>query len=289
MLPLLFSLILGVDSHGQMVIPPSRNGGRLGTGTNLSASHWYVSGVQIPGDATLPVEFITVDSGRAKKAPFIKNPWRAPGTTEVLSPCGTGCDDGKGDPHDPIVSPDCVDPATWQDGRDLPKTKRVVWQQGGIAEVAWAPSINHGGGFAYRLCPASQDRPDEACFQQLEHHLEFVDDFHTIHWTDSGEEETISAKRTKIGTFPAGSHWSMNPIPTTQGPAAFPDPCSLHPCGGYPGPFKDEMSFSIKDRVKVPADLTPGDYTLSWRYDCEVTEQVWTNCADITIASGFVV
>merc|ERR1712232_1300789 len=106
---------------------------------------------------------------------------------------------------------------------------------------------------------------------------------------DTGEEETVPAKRTKIGTFPVGSHWSMNPIPTTEGPAAFPDPCSLHPCGGYPGSFKDEMFFSIKDRVKVPADLTPGDYTLSWRYDCEVTEQVWTNCADITIAIGLVV
>merc|ERR1712083_864464 len=136
-------------------------------------------------------------------------------------------------------------------------------------------------------CPASQDRPDEACFQK--HHLQFVDDFHTIHWTDTGEEETVRAKRTKIGTFPVGSHWSMNPIPTTEGPAAFPDPCSLHPCGGYPGPDKNEMSFSIKDRVKVPADLTPGNYTLSWRYDCEVTEQVWTNCADITIARAVVV
>jgi hypothetical protein len=285
MLPLLFSLILGADSHGQMVIPPSRNGGRLETGTDLSASHWYVSGVQIPGDATLPSEFITIDNERANTW-CKKNPWRAPGTTAVLSPCGTGCENGKGDPFDNILDPQCADPAVWEDGRDLPKTKRVVWQQGGIAEVAWAPSIGHGGGYAYRLCPASQDRPDEACFQQLEHHLEFVDDFHTIHYTASGEEEIIPAKRTKIGTFPAGSHWSMNPIPTAQGPAAFPDPCTRHPCPGYPGPAGFSSSFSIKDRVKVPANLTPGNYTLSWRYDCEVSPQVWTNCADISITGA---
>ena len=33
--------------------------------------------------------------------------------------------------------------------------------------------------------------------------------------------------------------------------------------------------FSIVDRVAVPGDLEPGDYLLSWRWDCEQSSQVW--------------
>merc|ERR1711871_1523919 len=42
-------------------------------------------------------------------------------------------------------------------------------------------------------------------------------------------------------------------------------------------------SYSIVDRVVVPADLEPGDYLLSWRWDCEQTHQIWQNCADVRI------
>lgn len=45
-------------------------------------------------------------------------------------------------------------------------------------------------------------------------------------------------------------------------------------------PFFD---FSIADSVRVPEDLTPGRYLLSWRYDCEGSAQVWENCADISV------
>jgi len=42
--------------------------------------------------------------------------------------------------------------------------------------------------------------------------------------------------------------------------------------------------FSVMDNVQVPN--TPGDYVLSWRWDCEETDQVWNSCADIVISSG---
>merc|ERR1712232_980532 len=51
------------------------------------------------------------------------------------------------------------------------------------------------------------------------------------------------------------------------------------PCDGCQA---DKNPFSIYDRVKVP-NLPDGDYTLSWRWDCDVTKQVWLNCGDITI------
>ena len=42
-------------------------------------------------------------------------------------------------------------------------------------------------------------------------------------------------------------------------------------------------SYAIEDELVVPADLAPGEYVLGWRWDCEMTSQVWSSCADITI------
>ena len=39
----------------------------------------------------------------------------------------------------------------------------------------------------------------------------------------------------------------------------------------------------IVDTVAIPADLEAGDYVLGWRWDCEETTQVWSNCADVAI------
>jgi len=49
--------------------------------------------------------------------------------------------------------------------------------------------------------------------------------------------------------------------------------------------WTDLFSFNIIDRVQIPADLAPGDYVLSFRWDCEQTPQIWNNCADVTITS----
>eukprot|EP00930_Biecheleria_cincta_P082356 TRINITY_DN72108_c0_g1_i1.p1 TRINITY_DN72108_c0_g1~~TRINITY_DN72108_c0_g1_i1.p1 ORF type:complete len:296 (-),score=36.93 TRINITY_DN72108_c0_g1_i1:246-1064(-) len=43
------------------------------------------------------------------------------------------------------------------------------------------------------------------------------------------------------------------------------------------------FDFGIVDKVRIPADLTPGEYVLSWRWDCEMTKQIWNSCADVTI------
>ena len=43
-----------------------------------------------------------------------------------------------------------------------------------------------------------------------------------------------------------------------------------------------ENSFSIVDQVKVPEGHT-GDFVFQWRWDCEQTPQVWTQCAVVTI------
>ena len=46
--------------------------------------------------------------------------------------------------------------------------------------------------------------------------------------------------------------------------------------------YADVPSVLVTDRVKIPRGLK-GDYVLSWRWDCEQTNQVWNSCADITV------
>ena len=41
----------------------------------------------------------------------------------------------------------------------------------------------------------------------------------------------------------------------------------------------------VSDQLKIPEDLAPGKYVLSWRMDCEETAQIWSNCADVNIVA----
>ena len=48
--------------------------------------------------------------------------------------------------------------------------------------------------------------------------------------------------------------------------------------------YGDVPAVLIKDQLKIPATLK-GDYVLSWRWDCEQTDQIWSTCADITVTA----
>ena len=51
----------------------------------------------------------------------------------------------------------------------------------------------------------------------------------------------------------------------------------------HPIPGAEFHEFSIEDELRVPSDLPPGEYVLGWRWDCEMSSQVWNSCADISI------
>jgi len=44
------------------------------------------------------------------------------------------------------------------------------------------------------------------------------------------------------------------------------------------------FNFEMVDKLQVP-DVPPGEYSLSWRWDCEQTPQVWNSCADVAITA----
>eukprot|EP00966_Prymnesium_polylepis_P163563 3780762-Prymnesium_polylepis.1 len=80
----------------------------------------------------------------------------------------------------------------------------------------------------------------------------------------------------------------MNPLPQSPTPD-FPPPCkagtsppvrapmAVGEYGTNPGPCAGNWptTVTILDTVRVPADVPPGEYVLSWRWDCELTAQVW--------------
>ena len=179
---------------------------------------------------------------------------------------------------------------------------------------------NHGGGYAYRLCPT--DEPlTEACFQA--HHLDFDPAKQVLKWNNGTLQYPMGDKAVFVAgnaTNPPNSMWARNPIPriwdskiglhnpdACPGPSAraansppgclaFPAPCpwdtylkdglfpcttppdheSLHKCDGDGMGVctSDWVVGVVSDHVVLPKDLKPGEYVLSWRWDCEETAQV---------------
>ena len=158
---------------------------------------------------------------------------------------------------------------------DLDDTPMVTWTAGSVVNVSWYIIANHGGGYAYRLCKNSGQVTEE-CFQA--NHLEYASETQRVIALDGSVVTTLPAVRTSKGTHPAGSTWTRNPFPMERG--------YISPIPGQPelsgrGPF----TVALQDQVKIPADLTPGNYVLSFRWDAEQVQQVWAQCSDVTIVA----
>ena len=107
------------------------------------------------------------------------NPWRAPGAAPVANVCGYA----GGTPWGPNV-PEAGDYINTtlahhgMRGTDLPQMPTgTIWKIGGVATVTWNVRNNHGGGYSYRLCPASEPLTEE-CFKA--HQLDFLQDKQAI-------------------------------------------------------------------------------------------------------------
>merc|ERR1712059_55597 len=180
------------------------------------------------------------------------------------------------------------------------------WVVGSEAEVGWGITANHGGGYSYRLCRLPVDGRSsltETCFQAS--HLEFVGDSQWVQYGSDGSNRTeFKADRTREGTFPPGSQWTKNPIPAcagaaggffdkdpycrrgTQFPPHIPGLCGFGVHLDWQTRVRlpvEPFHFTIIDKVRIPSDLEPGKYVLSFRWDCEQTPQVWSACSSINI------
>lgn len=348
MLRLLVSVgaIALVAAHGEMTFPPTRFNTSM-RDAGYCPGHgcfWFSQGCQ-PGCSKCTDTFsgdTCSEPGGTMKPVIGRNetdlltyfydgsgdytkdmPWRSPGHSPVFSPCGLGGGGVTRHPGNGAVAPTAKDQGL--DGRTWDATTagtpaygiKTVWPAGSAQDVAWSITANHGGGYAYRLCPKGGEEggdgsESEACFQKG--HLEFVGDSSWIQYgDDAGNRTAIPAHRTSKGTAPAGSTWTRNPIPACQYPDGvgtvicrkpmFEPPlpglfgyggaaCSTVSAGGGGGctpeqsqAWHDKFNFNIMDKVRVPQDLAAGEYVLSFRWDCEQTPQVWTQCSDITVTA----
>lgn len=248
------------------------------------------------------------------------HPWRAPGHAPVVDACGMAGGRHSSDPGGGDAEFITIPWATMGDLGSAVLEKgeaTALWQAGSTVEVAWGIRFNHGGGYQYRLCPASEPLT-EACFQQYP--LEFSGN-PVLRW-NNGSQMEMNGTFVNEGTMPKGSTWQMNPIPrinfdskSSGQPASyhgcewparglacreFDPPCKEQNFTGWPwhgtnsktdhkdvdvqGDCSGDLTLaSIVDHVVIPKDLKPGDYVLGFRWDCEETAQIWSTCADITV------
>jgi len=228
------------------------------------------------------------------------NPWRAPGSAPIYSPCGVNGGNPQGCPLGDPTERDCpgggsshgvrAEELSWEN------SLRTTWKRGAAEEVGWGIIANHGGGYSYRLCKEGQAITEE-CFRKTV--LDFVGDFQWVQYGEGGERVEFLANRTREGTSPPGSQWSRNPIPACIEPdggwfsptaecsqgTQFPPPApGLEGYGEtYLAPGAPTFFWTLMDLVEVPMDLEPGQYVLSFRWDCEQTSQVWNACSSITV------
>lgn len=243
------------------------------------------------------------------------NPWRAPGTAPVKDACGMA--GGSDEVHlgDAAVFKDTKFAKLSNLGSQVlqPLKTGVVWSAGSVVEVAWGIRYNHGGGYSYRLCPANEELTEE-CFRKLP--LNFTG-MPSLRWND-GKELFYHGMYLSEGTSPQGSMWARNQIPRIDDSSADSgepwdhrdlchDPAQGKACRAFE-PICEEATppwhkieaqardsdvegfcsgdwtgGMLVDRVQIPEWLPPGEYVLGWRWDCEETAQVWTNCADVTV------
>jgi len=274
------------DRHigcGVLDLPPTEHEEISGMNSDCLMM-WFSNDVWIPGEPSdLPENMTQKEITCTGQGEYFmeQKPWSAPGTAPIFSPCGTmggnpnGCPHTEAEEFGDCCGNHCGGFAFGQNAEtyEWPDPPTTEWVAGSTQEVAWHVRFNHAGGYSYRLCKMPEGgigELTEECFQDTP--LNFSGEkqwvsygFEGHPWQDDKEE--ITAKRTTQGTFPPGSMWTLNPIvpPMEQGGAS----------GTNQG--------HVIDMVEVPNDLEPGEYVLSFRWDCKCTAQVWAVCSNIMI------
>eukprot|EP00937_MAST-01D_sp_MAST-1D-sp2_P003648 g3648.t1 len=241
---------------------------------------------------------------------YFYSPWRAPGSAPVIDACGSagGRLPGQGIGGAGAQFENTSFARANDVGSALPAMPpQAMWAAGAAVEVGWTVMAHHGGGYAYRLAPAGGPLT-EAVFVKTA--LPFVGPS-WLRWDgDRSTQLEFDPKargwETSEGTVPAGSSWRKLPVPTVlwerEGPSFEPvcneseacrraatankGPAGACRCTGHSngGPLLPNLE--IVDKVQIPAGIAPGHYVLQFRWDCEETDQVWAQCADVEITSA---
>ena len=211
-----------VDAHGTLTVPISRalraagktemlratppSGISQAGGCPSSSCQWYTQRTTTNSTTNCDPAHRTMGVSCASKSNPIDYPcspsndgvpWCYPGAAPVHSPCGVfaGGDGG-------------------MNGRnmlDLDGAPQAKWTRGTTADVGFSIIANHGGGYAFRLCPVAtgardaDGRLEESCFAK--HYLNFsaAHPNTSILDTTGATITAFPAIRVTRGTFPAGA------------------------------------------------------------------------------------
>ena len=279
---------------------------------------------------TLPKRLWTVNRAATEDSAadiYRFHPWRAPGSAPVVDGCGVagGTSPLHAGPGHASFEPVVLNGSRVSQGdrgsAALPRgSSQATWTVGTTVDVKWGLRYNHGGGYQYRLCPATEPLTED-CFQR--HPMAFARGRQALERKDGSRTPVPAASQQYIdeGVIPVGAAWVRNPIPPIWGGHAgcaaeahgeaaanatdargmacrqFAPPCEEDdgwaPTARTHEPNEDVagacsgnwISGVIVDEVVVPA-LPAGEYVLGFRWDCEATSQVWSSCADVTLVDA---
>eukprot|EP01047_Picozoa_sp_COSAG01_P008024 COSAG01_NODE_311_length_19072_cov_73.511727_12_plen_145_part_00 len=138
--------------------------------------------------------------------------------------------------------------------------------------------LQHGGGYSYRLAPATGPLTEEA-FGKMP--LDFVGQ-QSLRYS-SGQQIWFNGTYVTEGTTPKGSMWSRNPIPRNDiggSGVGFAPPCLAYgldasQCQGEGDGGTALVNFEIVDRIVIPAGTPPGAYVLGWRWSVISPSVCW--------------
>jgi len=102
--------------------------------------------------------------------------------------------------------------------------------------------------------------------------LEFFGETQWVQYGEDKKTHRVQSFPYQNGNFPRGSQWTRNPercLNGTQFDLQHQDLGNIHHIGSLNSISISWISY------KVPLDLTPGQYVLSFRWDCEQTPQVF--------------
>ena len=207
-----------------------------------------------------------------------KHPWAAPGRAPIfgggcgvqgLNPYGCPAWHDDREPGSMCRPPPEQDRGTWSFGSsaleiDFPQAMTTMWSRCSEVPVGFM-AIYHGGGYTYRLCKMPAEGKTgltEECFARNVLKFAGKKTYWRTAWFEHRNDGWQWEEKTDltVGTYPEGSAWR------------------------YQGPIAEDYTERLyKDHVKIPCDLEPGQYVLSWRWDAMTAPQVWVSCANIEI------
>ena len=137
-------------------------------------------------------------------------PWRKPGSAKPIDSCGIASGFL---PSAAVQYPHAFKDQTIKQGMkgtELKKGEISYWKPGATVEIKLRFSVNHGGGYQYRVCPTDKNNNiNEACFEK--NVLRFATKKHLVE--TNNKKISIAAVDVTEGVVPAGSSWRRIPFP----------------------------------------------------------------------------